>query len=82
MKVRSFKRLENMQKNKEFVTMRELLNMGILPYTSYKTMQRKVYSGEIKAVFGTTSRRPRIFIPMAEVERLKRFFSLQKTGGG
>lgn len=62
--------------------MKELLELGILPYTCYQTVKRKVHAGEIKAVFGTTKQRRRIFIPMAEVERLKRVFSLKKTGDG
>jgi len=60
---------------KEFYTVPEVLKMGILPYSSIKSIRRHIATGKIKVVRGMTDERSRVFIPSDEIERLKRSFN-------
>lgn len=64
--------------DKEFYTPQEVLEMGILPYKSRKSIQRLIEAGKIRAVRGMTDNRSRVFIPQEEVERLRGVFTLKK----
>lgn len=60
---------------KEFYTVPEVLEMGILPYSSIKSVRRLIRAGKIQVVRGLSDKRVRVFIPSTEVERLRQAFS-------
>lgn len=59
------------KEDKKFYTLREIHEMGFLPYKSIVTLRRQVARGAIKTV-RNPSERSYIYVPASEVERLKK----------